>query len=590
MLTTCAAIPAPHAAEAAGEPAGGVVPAAGEPFAATLGEELVCIDGASVSPAPSLAVAADRDAPAGDPLVDPSSAMLVECLAAQVVQAGAPAMPDFLALLPFGEDAAAASGQEQGDALPMPQSSMAALLSMPLAGADLASVPAAAGPAVDPAATAAISGQPAMLTAMSRAGLPVQQAQSEAPARPDAASLAIMETAELQPSAEPALPALLARPAVPGGNGPQASMDGAVHSDSRRTAAEPAHGAAVPTLVTTGPIQAAAPIAPAGAPVAPGAVGSGDGEQAGGVPADAVLEQVVAAPMPAAGPRRAPAPAMPKAVSVAPEVQQTPAGPRAKPDSVIAASLASGAKAAADEESVGEPPAQAGDAAAMAPVGMPAPAPRQAETPDASTGPAAPHATAMAGASSDDQLAPLPAISSGPATAPAAASAAQAPSAPVAANPMEQAVVRQVQRALVQHLPDGGERLVVRLTPPELGTVRIEIVHQDGAITARLLAEDDGVRRALDRLLPSLRAEVRAADLPRVDVTLGDRPGAQENAFARPDQQGRETRDQADGRRRPRADEPAFAIDGIAATESPAISQPTALGGRVGASGVDARA
>ncbi|MCX8039554.1 MAG: flagellar hook-length control protein FliK [Planctomycetota bacterium] len=86
-------------------------------------------------------------------------------------------------------------------------------------------------------------------------------------------------------------------------------------------------------------------------------------------------------------------------------------------------------------------------------------------------------------------------------------------------TPVDQGIARQVARALVQHLPDGGERLVVRLTPPELGTVRIEFVARDGAMQALLIAEDEAVRQALERALPVLRSEVRS-EHPQVELAL----------------------------------------------------------------------
>ena len=46
----------------------------------------------------------------------------------------------------------------------------------------------------------------------------------------------------------------------------------------------------------------------------------------------------------------------------------------------------------------------------------------------------------------------------------------------------------------MRNLTDGQRSLTLRLTPPELGTVRIEIVEQAGRLSVRLGAEDDSVR------------------------------------------------------------------------------------------------
>jgi flagellar hook-length control protein FliK len=158
-------------------------------------------------------------------------------------------------------------------------------------------------------------------------------------------------------------------------------------------------------------------------------------------------------------------------------------------------------------------------------------------------------------------------------------------------NPMERAVANQVSRAIIQHLPDGGTRMVMRLTPPELGTVRVEFVMRDGVMNARLMAEDDGVRQALDRALPHIRSEVRG-EHPTFDVTV-DRSD-QRQAW----QEGHARQDRRDDPRfgsapRRRDGDAVFSIDGVEATASGAAAPLRAapvLGGRVSAQTVDALA
>jgi flagellar hook-length control protein FliK len=93
------------------------------------------------------------------------------------------------------------------------------------------------------------------------------------------------------------------------------------------------------------------------------------------------------------------------------------------------------------------------------------------------------------------------------------------PAHPVA-NPVERIVVQQVTRALVRRNENGDRSLVIRLTPPELGTVRVEITERDGQLTARLHADDPAVRQALDRLLPQVRSDLRSADSPLQQISL----------------------------------------------------------------------
>jgi flagellar hook-length control protein FliK len=151
------------------------------------------------------------------------------------------------------------------------------------------------------------------------------------------------------------------------------------------------------------------------------------------------------------------------------------------------------------------------------------------------------------------------------------------------ANPMEKAVANQVSRSLVQNLPGGDRLLVVRLTPPELGTVRVEVVEHQGTLTAHLHAEDDGVRLAIEHYLPTMRAELRAHDAPIREISLTDQaPGrsfsdGQQQWSNR--QQSTSARDSAGGER--------FAIAASAAAAAPGA---TTLGGTIDASGVDWRA
>lgn len=160
-----------------------------------------------------------------------------------------------------------------------------------------------------------------------------------------------------------------------------------------------------------------------------------------------------------------------------------------------------------------------------------------------------------------------------------------APTAPTQApNPMERAVAQQVGRTMVQHLPNGERMMVLRLTPPELGTVRIEVIEHQGVLRARLSAEDDGVRLALERTLPQMRQELRASDAPIRELTLTD-----QSQFQRPDSQGQAQRQQdQQAERRQRTGE-GFSLD-VARSEPPAPPRVRDLGIRIDADGIDALA
>jgi flagellar hook-length control protein FliK len=149
---------------------------------------------------------------------------------------------------------------------------------------------------------------------------------------------------------------------------------------------------------------------------------------------------------------------------------------------------------------------------------------------------------------------------------------------------MEKAVANQVNRALVQQLPSGERMLVVRLTPPELGTVRIEVLEHQGTLTAHLHAEDDGVRLAIEHSLPSMRDELRAHDAPIREISLSDQASGRSLTDG---QQQSQNRSQSGSSRAPSGHEP-FSIS--ASTSLGTTSEAVALGGYVDARGVDMRA
>jgi flagellar hook-length control protein FliK len=145
-------------------------------------------------------------------------------------------------------------------------------------------------------------------------------------------------------------------------------------------------------------------------------------------------------------------------------------------------------------------------------------------------------------------------------------------------NAVEKAVANQVSRGLM-HVNEAGQRvLTIRLTPPELGTVRVDVIERSGAITAHLHAEDDGVRVALERFLPQIRQDLRANDAPIRDIVLANPYNNNANNPNRGFFGQNKQRAPADG--------PVFAIDGV--RDIPAILAARELGGHADANGVNA--
>ncbi|MDA3959930.1 MAG: flagellar hook-length control protein FliK [Planctomycetota bacterium] len=210
-----------------------------------------------------------------------------------------------------------------------------------------------------------------------------------------------------------------------------------------------------------------------------------------------------------------------------------------------------------------------------------APQARQA----ASTETAAPIAIAIEGNATDD-LTEVQTVTQGR----AAAALGDAPHtlqttemrASVEANAADRAVSAQVARAALSQIANGQRVLTLRLTPPELGTVRIQVIEQNGALSVRMSAEDDGVRAAIERALPSLRQELRQADAPIAELSLVDHDQSMLHDGGREagDGNGDNNNSQRSG----------FSLNGETEPESRATSPRNALGGSIGPNAVDARA
>ena len=88
-------------------------------------------------------------------------------------------------------------------------------------------------------------------------------------------------------------------------------------------------------------------------------------------------------------------------------------------------------------------------------------------------------------------------------------------------NPLDRVVAHQVTQQLIKSVGDQQRVLTIRLTPPELGTVKVQVAEQAGGVLkVTLQAEDDGVRAALERSLPHMRQELRHQDSMVRDINL----------------------------------------------------------------------
>ena len=130
-------------------------------------------------------------------------------------------------------------------------------------------------------------------------------------------------------------------------------------------------------------------------------------------------------------------------------------------------------------------------------------------------------------------------------------------------NAMDKAVAKQIDRAVVQQLNSNQKVLQIRLTPPELGTVKIEIIEQNGRMTVRLQAEDDSVRHSLERALPQLRNDIRSGNAPIADIQLTDQ------AFLMDRHRNPQFQQQ---RRQKQSAETAFSLNGVTKDTGPEVT------------------
>jgi flagellar hook-length control protein FliK len=99
-----------------------------------------------------------------------------------------------------------------------------------------------------------------------------------------------------------------------------------------------------------------------------------------------------------------------------------------------------------------------------------------------------------------------------------------------ALSPDQERVIARISRAITQVSNEGRTTVRVRLYPPELGTVKVEVSSFRGQVTARVEASTEAASRLIQMNMGALRADIRAAgvDLRSMDVEYSN-PSAQYN-------------------------------------------------------------
>jgi flagellar hook-length control protein FliK len=115
---------------------------------------------------------------------------------------------------------------------------------------------------------------------------------------------------------------------------------------------------------------------------------------------------------------------------------------------------------------------------------------------------------------------------------------------PAAARVTDADRLRFIQRVSRAFQANGNQdgHLKIRLSPPELGALRLEITVRDGTVNAKLEAETPAAQQLLLENLPVLRERLAQQDIKveRFDIELMDQQGG--NASPESDQQANSDR------------------------------------------------
>jgi flagellar hook-length control protein FliK len=135
----------------------------------------------------------------------------------------------------------------------------------------------------------------------------------------------------------------------------------------------------------------------------------------------------------------------------------------------------------------------------------------------------------------------------------------------------ERLVERLTEMVSTAH--DAGRELSVRLAPPELGPLLIEVRSDSGVVTARLETQTDAARQTLLEHLPQLQEALaqRGTPIDRVDIVRTEPRDAATGSFADPQWSTAQQQSQPDQRDTPRRRPPVLNRPTI---ETPTIVAP----------------
>ena len=126
---------------------------------------------------------------------------------------------------------------------------------------------------------------------------------------------------------------------------------------------------------------------------------------------------------------------------------------------------------------------------------------------------------------------------------------------PDAQSPEDEANLARTERGLGAALRQRGGSVTLRLTPAELGTIRIEMRVSEGSVVARLTAEHDSAHALLTRNLGELKQSLQARGLlvERLEVVTLAQPntgasGAETSGERGAEARGRENEGRSQGR------------------------------------------
>jgi len=130
------------------------------------------------------------------------------------------------------------------------------------------------------------------------------------------------------------------------------------------------------------------------------------------------------------------------------------------------------------------------------------------------------------------------------AVAPASAAPPEAPAKNDSTAPVDRARFVQRVSGAFRAAQERDGQIHLRLSPPELGTLRIEIAVKQGVLTARLETESAAARNLLLDNLPALRERLAEQEIrvEKFDVDVRDESGKQDNQTEGRNQESTKTR------------------------------------------------